>query len=178
MRDTTFRDVLIALPERERADVYTEHQAVWRELGRLGVPVQPCGAAPFLFASDGSGLIQARVAHPLLRAPLSRPVESGRYRCRVLAATRHGQTARSVEHADLPGFVRALMARHGLQAMRIAIEDVQTRHGLKAGDHAITLHTAEAVVEGRFETPLQAHSAWITGIGRAKRFGCGMLRVA
>ena len=71
MCEIPFRDVFIALPVFERHDVYREHQGVWRELVRLGMPATHGEAAPFLFASDGETLIHARLPHTSLRAPLS-----------------------------------------------------------------------------------------------------------
>lgn len=172
------RDLLIALPERDRADVYIEHQAVWRELVRQGVEAANGAIAPFLFASDGRGLIEARVAHATLRAPLARPQHAGWFRCRVLAETRLGGTGRPVAMSALPDFVRSLMARHGLQVSHIQVDDVQQRVGIKRECAAIRLHSAEVLLKGSFEDPGRAHIAWHQGIGRAKRFGCGMLRAA
>ena len=178
MCEIPFRDVFIALPVFERHDVYREHQGVWRELVRLGMSATHGEAAPFLFASDGETLIHARLPHTSLRAPLSRVPLEGRYRCRLLAIERSGTVQRALPQHELVPFVTHLFAGHGLTVSEVEVMDMRTRQGVKGGAMNIDLPTVEVGFAGRFQSALHAQKAWTRGIGRARRFGCGMLRAA
>lgn len=173
-----YRDVWIALPARERCDVYREHQAVWRALVDLGMPAVDRQVAPFLFASDGESLIEARLPHRSLRAPLSAVALSGQFRCRVLAVERSDSMQRAVRRNAIVPFVTHLFAGHGLAVRDVEVLDRRTRQGWKGDVMEIDLPTVEVGFVGQFQSALHAQKAWTRGIGRAKRFGCGMLRVA
>jgi hypothetical protein len=120
--DAPMRDLLIVLPpDPSLADVYQEHQAVWRELVRIGMPAARDRAAPFLFARDGD-LVRVRAAHPFLRAPLAKPIVEGSLRLRLLAerSPKDGR-AQIVEPDAIESFAAAVIARHGFRPSAIKV---------------------------------------------------------
>jgi hypothetical protein len=176
--DTPMRDLLLMFPpDPSLADVYREHQAVWRELVRIGMPAEHGQAAPFLFARDGD-LVRVRATHPFLQAPLARPICEGRLRLRLLAerSPKEG-SARVVEPNAIADFADTLLRRQGFRASAIEVAGAHVLTGIK-GEHPIRLRTVDLMLRGRFDSPALAQRAWACGIGRAKRFGCGMLHAA
>lgn len=176
--DVPMRDLLLMLPpDPSLADVYREHQAVWRELVRIGMPAAHGQVAPFLFARDGD-LVRVRAAHPSLRAPLAKPIMEGCLRLRLLAerCPKEGRT-RPVAPEAIGAFAEAMLRRQGFRASAIEVTGHCVLKGTK-GEHAIRLHAADLALRGQFASPAHAQHAWLYGIGRAKRFGCGMLYAA
>lgn len=176
--DVPMRDLLLVLaPEPSLADVYREHQAVWRELVRIGMPAEHGQVAPFLFVRDGD-LVRVRAAHPFLRAPLAKPIMEGRLRLRLLAerSTKDGKI-QPVEPDAIEDFADSVLRRQGFTASALDVRGHRMLQGSK-GEHRIRLRTVDLLVTGRFDSPAHAQRAWACGIGRAKRFGCGMLHAA
>lgn len=176
--DVPMRDLLLVLPpDPSLADVYREHQAVWRELVRIGMPAEHGQVAPFLFVRDGD-LVRVRAAHPSVRAPLAKPIMEGCLRLRLLAeqSPKEGR-ARPVKPEGIKEFADAMLRRQGFRASAIQVAGHCVLKGTK-GEHAIRLHAADLALWGRFDSLAHAEHAWRYGIGRAKRFGCGMLHAA
>lgn len=172
------RDLLLVLPpDPALSDVYREHQAVWRELIRIGMPAEQGQVAPFLFARDGD-LVRVRAAHPFLRAPLARPIVEGRLSLRLLAerSPKEGQ-ARILQPDAILAFADAMLRRQGFRATSIKVMSRRVLEGTKGG-HTIRLRAVDLTLHGSFESFALAQRAWSCGIGRAKRFGCGMLHAA
>lgn len=171
---TGWREIRVALPGTG-GDVYRQHQLVWdamRDVARHG--------RDFVYAMQSPHLALVR-SERLARGQVCE-LRDGQMR--VLLATAR-QTARGLVALgpdEALAMADALLGRNGVQAEDLRVEGQAALRGAKL-DRAsgrrlnIRLPASTITFTARFTNRGLAALAMQNGIGRAKRFGCGMLRL-
>lgn len=166
------REVHIALPATD-GDVYRQHQLVWeamRGVARHG--------RDFVYAMLSPNVALVR-SERLTRGKVCAFRED---KMRVLLATAR-QTDRglvALGPADATAMAEDLLARNGIRAAGLQIDGQDLLQGSKLDRdsgrrHAIRIPVSQLNFKARFTNTALALLAAQNGIGRAKRFGCGML---
>ena len=167
------REIRVALP-KTGGDVYRQHQLVWeamRATARHGQDFTYAMLTPHV------ALVRSE------RLPRGQVCELREGRMRVLLATAR-QTDRglvALAPDDVPAMVETLLARHGIVPADVEIHDQATLHGTKLDRDTrrqldIRIPVTDLSFTARFSNRALAALALQHGVGRAKRFGCGMLR--
>ena len=167
------REMRVALPATG-GDVYRQHQLVWeamRATARHGQDFTYAMLSPHV----------ALVRSERLARGQSCELREGRMRVLLATArqTDHGLVA--LVPSEVPAMVEALLARHGIAAADVEIHEQSTLQGAKRDretqrQHDIRVPVTDLSFTARFTNRALAARALQHGIGRAKRFGCGMLR--
>lgn len=107
----------------------------------------------------------------------------GRLKIEIVTAKRDGQRMMALPAESVPAWFEALLQGHGIEACRIGEVRRDIVRGRKTDRHTGTpLEIQLPVSEIHFDAVIvhraKANLAWAYGVGRGKRFGFGMLRVA
>lgn len=169
-------DTTVALPERAPDDLYTRHQSVWRFMA----PAMPAGGL-FLFHCDRRArgdLLMVRSPTKLMVSRTSQLPRSGRFEISLMAGRRTGQSApRPLRDDEARPWLLEMMRAHGFS---VSVESISPSHneiGMK-GDMRIVIPVRSFAGCYQVENAEKAWEGFTQGIGRAKRFGCGMMRIA
>jgi hypothetical protein len=139
-------------------------------------------------ARDGQDFIYAMLSPHIalvrsVQMARGQPCDVREGRLRVLLATAR-QTDRglvALEADEVPAMSEALLARHGIEGKGFEIHEQSTLHGSKIERETgrrldIRVPVTDLSFVARFVNRALAALALQHGVGRAKRFGCGMLR--
>lgn len=169
------REIHLALPDSD-LDMYRLHQLVWEAVSqKVSPPVRPS----FLYARTSARLAVIRSRY-LDRGQISR-WSDGRKRA-TLVTSKIGAMDRRMH--GLVGMeainkIRTSMLVHGIYVSDIEIERQYEMVGLKSREaRRITLPVSDVLFTAKALNGALADLAWANGIGRGKRFGCGMMRHA
>lgn len=169
------REMHVALP-CEATDMYRQHQLVWDAVCRV---VQPSVRPIFIYT-----LLSPRLA--LVRSCNLGRGRVTRWSDRRLRATfvtsKIGLQDRKMHAlglAEAEEKVRAMLASHGILAEDVRIDQQRELIGTKVKEsRRIVLPVSDVTIVARADNAAMASAAWVNGVGRGKRFGCGMMREA
>jgi len=171
----TCRELRIALPSTA-GDVYRQHQLVWKAMRATGDRVRDF---IYVMLSPHIALVRSR---QLSRGSVSDAIE-GSLRIRIVSARQAGHGG--LESLDVEGTLKLaerLFSAHGFVIDDLHVEDQTRLHGIKVDRSGcrlnIVLPVSDLMFQGRCSNRAGAALAWANGMGRGKRFGCGMLRKA
>lgn len=172
----TCREWRVAIPSTG-GDVYQQHQLVWQAMRGTGDHIRE-----FIYAMQSPHVAVVR-SRQFRRGAVSEAYEGPLRICIV--------SARQVEYGGLQALgvestlelAERLIGNHGIVANDLRVECQSRLRGTKVDRNGarplhIVLPVSELVFHGRFTNRARAAIAWANGIGRGKRFGCGMLRKA
>lgn len=163
----------VALPSTA-GDVYRQHQLVWQAV-RNDVRV----GEDFTYALETPHVAVVRSERISRGVPCE--LREGRMRVLLATARQTDQGLVALAANEVPAMATSLLARHGIAASAIELHDQATLEGSKLDretgrTHAIRVPVTDLSFNARFTNRAKATLALQQGIGRAKRFGCGMLR--
>lgn len=167
------RELLIALPS-DHTDQYRIHQIVWDYVDRSSPGIR---GTEFLYRIDG-GMIRVRStrfsSHRTSVSMLSesRPVYVD------LAALKGARHDEEIPVSELSDWCAEKFNQAGLAVTEIEIFAHEVRTGIKIIDGqslSISLPVARVRAMVKIVDHDAANLAWNAGVGRAKRFGLGML---
>jgi hypothetical protein len=167
------REILIALPDT-CTDLYRNHQIVWEHVAQAVPYIQ---ATDFLYRIDG-GMVRVRSKRfdancsNVAALNVARPVFVD------LAAVKGQDHSEPVAQVDLLPWCGAKLAQAGLLADSLSILDYEVRRGTKTRDGRlmdIRIPVVRVSAKVSIVDTQTSDKAWITGIGRGRRFGLGML---
>lgn len=169
------RELRVALPETG-GDVYRQHQLVWQALRGVARNGQDF---TYAMLTPHVALVRSE------RLPRGTPCVFQEGRMRVLLATAR-QTDRglvALAPEAVPAMAAALLSNHGITASAIEVHAQGALQGSKLDRatgrrHDIRVPVTDLSFLGAFSNRALAVCAAQNGVGRAKRFGCGMLRTA
>lgn len=169
------REIHVALPD-SADDLYRQHQLVWEAVrNKLVLP----GQGSFVYA-----MLSPRVAvvrsHRFDRGPPSRLTERPLCLTLVSAVQEPGTgRLRALYGEEAVSKISSLLAKHGFGVEDLVVEQQTEQVGKKVrADMRIAIPTSVVRFTPKVQNLALADHAWSNGIGRGKRFGCGMLRVA
>lgn len=177
-------ELTLALPDAD-PDIYRLHQLVWRAVDQQRLPALPCTHRPqLLFRCDGPMLrvrISDSVVHRARRVRIDLKQGQGLQVRARLALWRTPTQALYADARAIESRALDLLGECGLEIDRLDLGALQIAKGHKGqrrvhqGEHRIELPTVEVQAWGRVRMAHLARGAWLAGIGRGRRFGCGML---
>lgn len=170
---TECREIHVALPDTG-GDIYLQHQKVWEVMASH---IDRRRRESFIYAMRSPRMAHVRSAYLLRGHPAAMPASP---LCMTLVTAKQVD-GRLVALRGQAAFdkVRALLTEHGIYPEQLAIDEQFELIGFKAKQQRrIALPVSHIRFVPRISNPAKAHLAWCDGIGRGKRFGCGMLRVA
>lgn len=171
------REIRIALPEHAD-DIYRRHQLVWRAVhGHVG------SGRDFLFTAIGSH--QALVRSEALPRGAASELREGLLMAALVTSVRTNGTGDGdmLPEAMLGEWLTQLVSENGFRLNRYTVLTEGTVRGRKIDPStgrtlAIRLPVREIQLDVTIQHTAKANLAWKNGLGRAKRFGYGMLRHA
>lgn len=169
------REIHLALPD-PALDMYRLHQLVWEAVKQKTPPrVRP----RFLYARVSPRLAVIRSTY-FDRGRATRWSE-GKLRATLVTSKTglHDRRMYGLTGEDALHKVRASMLSHGIEVLDAQIERQYELVGMKSKESRwIVLPVSDVVLTARALNSAKADLAWVNGIGRGKRFGCGMIRHA
>lgn len=167
------REILVALPGAT-GDIYRQHQMVWDV---IQYDVQR--GRDFIYAMTSPHLARVRSPH-LARGTVS-AMRDGPMIIDLVTAKRNGQRMSALASDEAIATAITLLKEGGIRAQQVEILEQANATGTKHDRHtgrAMTIALPVSRISFHATTMHQAKAnlAWINGIGRAKRFGYGMLR--
>jgi hypothetical protein len=167
-------ETLLALPAILPSDLYQEHQAVWKVAAAVA-----SNGEEFLYCIETVGnarLVRLRSQRMLWgSSPVFMP-RAGKLAVRMVCSWSSGTMAVPIRDAAVAGWFARRMMRSGFAVSEIEASPLRVLEGRK-GDHRIRLPVRDISCRFAVSDANATHEAFSTGMGRAKRFGCGMLRV-
>lgn len=169
-------DWRVALPPGQPVDLYARHQIAW---AIVAPRLRPGERFLFHWEAFGDAAIVTFRLSGRGRAPArSRLPGEGAMQIEIAATRDDGQRIVPVCEHQLPAWFESRM-----QARGIAVDDIQTSPiresvGVKKSEHLIRLPVASIRARYRVLDPVHAWKAFECGVGRGKRFGLGMIRLA
>lgn len=173
------RELLLAMPAA--LGLYEAHQLVWR----FAAAAAPPGVRPlFLYRIDGDnrGAV-ARVRSVDFTGGSCRAVTPDPrrpFRIDLAAVSRSDRGQRAIEADRLNAWCTHQMETAGFDVDDLCVESSTIQAGAKHDRNSgrnltIVVPTARVHARLRIRDADRAHHAWCFGIGRARRFGLGML---
>lgn len=169
------REILVATPGLP-TDLYRMHQHVWEHASRAAKP----GKRPRFLYRVEDGLVKIRgrdfnkgtVREFRAGQPCSLDIAA------VIQSDAHGQ--RPVAHAALEPWLVSKLKGAGFKVRELEVIRYEMQRGAKLDRetgrrHLIELPVARVLLDLEIEDRELADAAWCDGIGRGRRFGCGML---
>lgn len=167
------RELFVALPNTG-GDIYVQHQKVWEA---MAPHMDRAGHGHFLYVMTSPRLALVRSTH-LARGKLTTMPDAMLRMTVVTARQVEGRLLR-LDRTQAFDKIRLMLDEHGIYPEQLAIDRQYDLAGNKAKEQRkITLPVSEIRFMPRLLNRAKAHLAWRDGIGRGKRFGCGMLRIA
>lgn len=169
------REILVAVPD-VGGDIYRQHQHVWTVMHGKARR----GGSSFCYVMRSPHLAVVRshlLDHGTVSTLAERPMRASLITAKQTAS---GLQALSAGEARLR--VQELLAAHGIATADVAVLEQRTLTGCKRDRVTgqamrIALPVSAVQFVPRFSDAAKAHLAWRDGIGRGKRFGCGMLQL-
>lgn len=157
-------------PMARPVDVYEEHQRAWDAVHGIAMR-----GIDFQYRWDR--MLKVRTRRMLAGAKRSALPRTGRFEIRMLCARQSEQSGGRyipVPEAERAAWMTAALASRGIIAQDITCAPLQQRVGMKS-ETAIKLPVVDFAGAYAVSDYSLAWTAYQDGIGRAKRFGCGML---
>ena len=167
------REIHVALPDTG-GDIYLQHQKVWEVMASH---IDRRRRESFIYAMRSPRMAQVRSAYLLRGQPAPLPTAP----LRLLLATAKQVDGRLVPLNGHAAFdkVRSILDEHGIYPEQLSIDEQSEITGFKAKhQRRITLPVSDVRFVPKIVNAATANLAWRDGVGRGKRFGCGMLRTA
>lgn len=169
------REILVALPD-VGGDIYRQHQHVWTVMHGKAKR----GGSSFCYAMRSPHLAVVRshlLDHGAVSSIAERPM-----RASIVTARQTASGLQALSAAEAPLRVQELLATHGIVTADVAVLEQSSLTGCKCDRETgqsmrIVLPVSVVQFVPRFSNAAKAHLAWRDGIGRGKRFGCGMLQL-
>ncbi len=170
----TVYESLVALPGGLPSDLYQEHQAVWRVAASVAA-----NGSEFLYSVEtaaDANLVRLRSLGKLWGGARVALPPAGRLAVRMVCATWSGEIAIPVPDDAVDEWFVRRMARLGFDTGEVSASALRFTEGRKR-EHLIRIPVREIACSFVVADAIAASEAFRHGVGRAKRFGCGMLRV-
>lgn len=168
---------VLAVPQSQCSDdLYRQHQIVWR---LLAPDLRPGDSFVYHWGSRPRGaLITARVPRPARGAARVAMPASGVLSVKLVAGSREADSGayRALTDGECAPWFEERMARAGLEVSSLRTTAPTWLSGLKNGMRIripVRTFTADYLVTDDGA----ARAACMTGVGRGKRFGCGLLQL-
>lgn len=166
-------DIQFAIPSKAGADLYRQHQEAWEAAASI-----MRSRTEFLFTWEPrplGAIVQIRAPHRCAGARKTTLPRQGRMKIRLAAGRQSaGATLVPVNDVEACNFFAERMTAAGISVADISVSPIEWLSGSKA-EHLIKVPTRLFSANYSVVDHERAWHAVTRGVGRAKRFGCGML---